>query len=59
MSTELIQGLFCVSQTHYNLRKTHYFVIPRIDSVYDGSEGISSHQNKKDLSPFYHKKYFR
>ena len=45
MSTELMQELFCVSQTHYNLRNPHQFAIPSVNSVYHGSESIS------DLGP--------
>ena len=44
MSTELMQGLFCVSNlcTNYNLRNPHHFAIPSINSVYHGSESISN-----------------
>ena len=42
MSTELMQGLFCVRQTHFNLSNPHHFVVPSINSVYHGSESISS-----------------
>ena len=42
MLTELVQGLFCARQTYYNLRNRHYFPIPRVNSVYDGSESISN-----------------
>ena len=42
MLTELVQGLFCVRQTYYNLRNCHHFAIPRVNSVYDGSESISN-----------------
>ena len=42
MSTELMQGLFCVRQTHYNLRNPHHFAITSINSVYHGSESISN-----------------
>ena len=42
MSTELMQGLFCVRQTHYNLRNPHHFAIPSTNSVYHGSESISN-----------------
>ena len=31
MSTELIQGLFCVRQTRYNFRNPYYFAIPSIN----------------------------
>ena len=42
MSTELMQGLFCVRQTHYNLRNCHHFTFPSINSVYHGSDSISN-----------------
>ena len=42
MLTELVQGLFCVRQTYYNLRNRHHVAIPRVNSVYDGSESISN-----------------
>ena len=42
MSTELMQGLFCVRQTNHNLRNPHHFAIPSINSVYHGSESISN-----------------
>ena len=42
MLTELMQGLFCVRQTHYNLRNPHHFAIPSINSVYHRSESISN-----------------
>ena len=42
MSTELIQGLFWVRQTHYNLRNPHHFAIPSVNFVYHGSESISN-----------------
>ena len=42
MSTELMEGLFCVRQTHYNLRNSHHFAIPSVNSVYYGSESISN-----------------
>ena len=42
ISTELMQGLFCVRQTHYNLRNSHHFAIPSTNSVYHGSESISN-----------------
>ena len=37
-----MQGLFCVRQTHYNLRNCHHFTIPSINSVYHGSDNIST-----------------
>ena len=42
MSTELMQGLFCVRPTHYNLINPHHFTIPSINSVYHASESISN-----------------
>ena len=42
MSTELMQGLFCVRQTHYNLRNPHHFAVPSINSLYHGSESRSN-----------------
>ena len=42
MSTELMQGLFCVRQTHYNLRNPNHFAIPSINSVYHGAESTSN-----------------
>ena len=42
ISTKLMQGLFCVRQTHYNLRNPHHFAIPSVNSVYHGSETISN-----------------
>ena len=42
MSTELMQGLFCARQTHFNLSNPHHFAVPSINSVYHGSESISS-----------------
>ena len=42
MSTELMQGLFCVRQTYYNFRNSHQFVIPSVNSVYHGSESRSN-----------------
>ena len=42
MSTELMQGLFCVRQTHYNLRNPHNFAVLSINFVYHGSESISN-----------------
>ena len=42
MSSELMQGLFCVRQTHYNLRHPHHFPIASVNSVYNGSESISN-----------------
>ena len=41
MSTELMQELFCVRQTH-NFRNPHHFAIPSINSAYRGSESISN-----------------
>ena len=46
MSTELMQRLFCVRQTHYNLKNPHHFGIPSINSVYHGSESISNLGNR-------------
>ena len=42
MSTELMQKLFCVRQTCYNLKNPHHFAIPSVNSVYHGSESISN-----------------
>ena len=42
MSTELIQGLFCVRQTRYNLKNPYHFAIPSVNSVYHDSESISN-----------------
>ena len=43
MSTELMQGPFCVRQTHYTLRNHHHFAIYlNINSAYHGSERIES-----------------
>ena len=42
MSTELIQGLFCVRQTRYNFRNPYYFAIPSINSVCHGSKRTSN-----------------
>ena len=42
MSTELMQGLFCVTQNHYNLRNPHHFAIPSVNSIYHDSESISN-----------------
>ena len=42
MSTELMQGLFCVRPTHYNLINPHHFTIPSINSVYHASDSISN-----------------
>ena len=42
MSTELIQGFFCVGQIHYNLRNPLQITIPYINSVYHGSESLSN-----------------
>ena len=33
MSTEIMQGHFCVRQTYYNLRNPHHFAVPSINSV--------------------------
>ena len=41
MSTELMQEVFCVRQTHYSLKNPHRFTIPGINSVYHGSDSIS------------------
>ena len=41
-SAELMQGFFCVRQTHYNLRNPNHFAIPSINSVYHGSESLSN-----------------
>ena len=35
-------GIFCVRQTHYNVRNPVHFAIPSIKSVYHGSEHISN-----------------
>ena len=45
MSTELLQGLFCVREIHYNLRNPHHFPILCINSLYHGSEST------KNLAP--------
>ena len=42
MLTELMQELFCVRLTHYNLGNLHHFAIPSINSVYHGSESMSN-----------------
>ena len=42
MSTELMQEVFCVRQTHYSLKNPHRFTIPGINSVYHGSDSISN-----------------
>ena len=42
MSTELMQGRFCVRQTHYNLRNPHHFAIPSVNSFHHGSKSISN-----------------
>ena len=42
MLTELMQELFCVRQTHYNLRNPHHFATPSINSIYYGSESMSN-----------------
>ena len=42
ISTELMQELFYVRQTHYKLRNPHHFAIPSINSVYHGFESISN-----------------
>ena len=42
ISTELMQDLFCVRQTHYNLRNPHNFAVLSINFVYHGSESISN-----------------
>ena len=42
MSAELMQGLFCVRQTHYNLRSPHHLAILSVYSVYHGSESITN-----------------
>ena len=42
MSTELMLGLFCVREAHYNLRNPHYFAISSINFVYYGLEGMSN-----------------
>ena len=38
MLPELMQGLFDIRQTHYNLRNPHLLAIPSINSVYHGWE---------------------
>ena len=40
ISTELMQGSFCVKQTNYNLRNTHHFAVPNVNYVYHGSESV-------------------
>ena len=45
MSTELMHGLFCVRQTHYNLRNPHHFAILSVKFFYHRSKSIS------DLGP--------
>ena len=42
ISTELMQGLCCVRQNHYNLRNSHNFTISSVSSVYHSSESKSN-----------------
>ena len=42
LSTELMQGLFCVRKIHYHLRNPDHFAIPSVNSVNHGSERISN-----------------
>ena len=42
MLPELMQELFSVRQTHYNLRNLHHFPIPSINSVYHVFASISN-----------------
>ena len=42
VSTETMQGPFCVIKNHCNLRNLHYFTIPSTNTVYHGSGSISN-----------------
>ena len=42
MSTELMHGLFCVRQTHCNLRNPHHIANRSLNSLYHPSESISN-----------------